>query len=173
MPAQIARHLAAAGGMADMDGVFQVEMRRKSRQVVSVMVHIVALGGLGGATVATAVMGDHAVAMMQEEQQLRVPIIRRQRPAMAEHDWLARSPILEVDFRSVFRSDRRHDVLSFSVICRVCRSVNYFQRSGILPILLDRVPEPSKRRRRPSTSKSCPEFTAPWNICSIRGRSSG
>src|SRR5437870_7091966 len=169
MPTQIARHLTAAGGMADMDGVFQVEMRRKSRQVVGVMVHIVALGGLGGATVATAVMGDHAVAMMQEEQQLRVPIIRRQRPAMAEHDWLARSPILEVDFRSVFRSDRRHDVHSFSVICRVCRSVNYFQRSGILPILLDRVPEPSKRRRRPSTSKAVRNSRLPGIFAAFAG----
>src|ERR1700680_3509524 len=101
MPTQIARHLAAAGGMADMDGVFQVEMRRKSRQVVSVMVHIVALAGLSGATVATAVMGDHAIAMLQEEQQLRVPIIGRQRPAMAEHNWLARTPVLVEDLRAV------------------------------------------------------------------------
>jgi hypothetical protein len=42
----------------------------------------VAVGGLGRATMATAVMGDNAIAMMQEEQQLRVPIIGRQRPAM-------------------------------------------------------------------------------------------
>src|SRR5229473_844678 len=108
MPAQIARHLAAAGGMADMDGVFQVEMRRKSRQVVGVMVHIVALGGLGGATMATAVMGDHAVAMMQEEQQLRVPIIGRQRPTMAEHNWLTRTPVLVEDLRAVLGGDGGH-----------------------------------------------------------------
>src|SRR6266480_2505786 len=101
MPTQIARHLAAAGGMADMDGVFQVEIRRKSRQVVGVMVHIVALGGLGGATMAAAVMCDHAIAMMQEEQQLRVPIIGGQRPAMAEHDRLARTPVLVEDLRAV------------------------------------------------------------------------
>ncbi|HEY3826240.1 MAG TPA: hypothetical protein VGL82_16855 [Bryobacteraceae bacterium] len=83
MPTQIARHVSAAGGMADMDGVFQVEMRRESRQVVGVMIHIVAIGGLGRATMATAVMSNHAIATMQKEQQLCVPIIGRQRPAMA------------------------------------------------------------------------------------------
>src|SRR5260370_22843153 len=94
MPTQIARHLTAAGGMADMDGVFQVEMRRKSGQVVGVMVHIVALGGLSGATMATAVVGDHAVAPMQEEQQLRVPIIGPQPPRVAGHKLLGLIPIL-------------------------------------------------------------------------------
>src|SRR5207253_10737480 len=101
MPTQIARHLTAAGGMADMDGVFQVEMRRKSGQVVGVMVHIVALGGLSGATMATAVVGDHAIAPMQEEQQLRVPVIGRQRPAMDDHNWMACTPVLVRDHRSV------------------------------------------------------------------------
>ena len=108
MPAQIARHLAAAGGMADMDGVFQVEMRRQSGQVVGVMVHIVAVGGLGGAAMAAAVMGDDAIAMMQEEQHLRVPIIGRQRPAMAEHDRLARTPVLVEDLRAVLGGDGGH-----------------------------------------------------------------
>ena len=108
MRAQIARYLAAAGGMADVDGVFQVEMRRKSGQVVGVMVHIVALGGLSGAAMAPAVMGDHAIAMMQEEQQLRVPIIGRQRPAMAEHNWLARTPVLVEDLRAVLGGDGGH-----------------------------------------------------------------
>src|SRR5260370_13007331 len=108
MTTQIVRHLAAAGGMADMDGVFQVEMRRKSGQVVGVMVHIVAISGLSGATMATAVMGDHAIALMQEKQQLRVPIIGRQRPAMAEHNWLARTPVLVEDLRAVLCGDGGH-----------------------------------------------------------------
>src|ERR1700687_1607784 len=101
MPTQIARYLAAAGGMADMDGVFQVEMRRKSGQVVGVMVHIVALGGLSGAAMATAVMGDHAIAMLQEEQQLHVPIIGRQRPTVRKNNRLSRAPVLVVNLRSV------------------------------------------------------------------------
>src|SRR6201997_2713686 len=69
-------------------------MRRQSRQVVGIMVHIVAIRGLGRAAMATAVMGDNAIAVMQEEQQLRVPIIGRQRPAVAAHDRRARTPVL-------------------------------------------------------------------------------
>ncbi len=81
-------------------------MRHKSRQVVGVRIHIMAIGGLGGAAIATTVMGDDAVAMKQKEQQLRVPIVGRQRPAMAEHNWLARTPVLVENFRAVFRGDR-------------------------------------------------------------------
>ena len=46
MPTQIVCHLAAAGGVADMDGAFQVEMRRQRRQVIGIMVHIVTISGL-------------------------------------------------------------------------------------------------------------------------------
>ena len=62
--------------MADMDRIFQVQMLRKSSQIVGVMIHIVAVGGLCGATVATAVMGDYAIALTQKEQQLGVPVVR-------------------------------------------------------------------------------------------------
>ena len=72
------------------------------------MVHIVAIGGLGGATMSTAVMGYHTIALMQEEQHLGVPIISRQRPAMAEHNWLARTPILVEDLRTVLGGDGGH-----------------------------------------------------------------
>ena len=116
MPRQIVRHLAALGGVADMDRVFQVEMRRQSGQIVGIMVHVVAIGGLGRAAMATAVMGDDAVAMIEEEQQLRGPIIGRQRPAMAEHDRLARTPVLVEDLRAVLGGERRHAVTPFA--CR-------------------------------------------------------
>ena len=46
MARQIVHHLAAAGGMADMDGVLQVEMRGHRREVVGIMVHVVAVGDL-------------------------------------------------------------------------------------------------------------------------------
>src|SRR5277367_4384886 len=87
--------------MADMDDILQVEMSHKSGQVIGVMVHIVAIGGLGGASMATAVMGDHAIAMMQEEQHLRVPLIGRKRPAMAEHNRLTFTPVLVVDLDAI------------------------------------------------------------------------
>src|SRR4030081_2020663 len=88
--------------MADMDSVFQVEMRRQSGQGVGIVIHILAVAGLGRAPVATAVMGNNAIAVMQEEQHLRVPVIGRQRPAMAEHDGLTRTPVLVIDLDPVF-----------------------------------------------------------------------
>ena len=89
---QIVHDLAAAGGMADVNGVLQIEMRRQRREVVGIMIHVVAVAGLGRAAVAAAVMGDDAIAVIEEEQHLRVPVVGRQRPAMAEHDGLARCP---------------------------------------------------------------------------------
>jgi hypothetical protein len=61
---QIARHLATAGGMADVNGVFQVEMRRQRRQVVGIMIHVVAIADLTRSAVAAAVMGDNAIAVI-------------------------------------------------------------------------------------------------------------
>src|SRR5881396_4008499 len=49
-------------------------------------------------------MSDDAIAVLEEEQHLRVPIIGRQRPTMAEDDGLSFAPvfIINVDVSSVF-----------------------------------------------------------------------
>ena len=57
---------------------------------------------------AAAVMGDHAIALIQEEQHLRVPVIGRQRPAMAEHNGLAGTPVLVENLDAVFGCDGGH-----------------------------------------------------------------
>ena len=59
-----------------MDGVLQVEMRGDGREVVSVVIHVVAVGYLAGAAMAAAVMGDDPKTVVQEEQHLRVPVVR-------------------------------------------------------------------------------------------------
>jgi hypothetical protein len=46
--------------MADVNGVLQVEMRRDRRKIVGVVVHVVAVAGLGGSSMAAPVMGDEA-----------------------------------------------------------------------------------------------------------------
>src|SRR5213592_4634342 len=102
------RHLAAAGGMTDVHGVFQIKMLRQGRKIVSVMVHVMAVARLGGPAVASSVMGDDAIAVFEEEQHLRVPVIGRQRPTMAEDDGLSFAPILVVNLRSVFGCDCAH-----------------------------------------------------------------
>ena len=71
------RDFAATGGVPDVDGVVQVELFDHRAQVGGVVVHVMAVAGLGGAAVPAAVVRDHAVALLQEEQQLVVPVIRR------------------------------------------------------------------------------------------------
>jgi hypothetical protein len=66
------------------------------------VIHIVAATRLRGSAVATAVMGYDAVALFQEEQHLRVPVIGRQRPAMAENDGLTFAPVLVKNLGAVF-----------------------------------------------------------------------
>src|SRR5438128_1001301 len=100
-------------------------MRRQSRQVVGVMIHVMAPAGLGGAAVTSSVMGDDAIAFLEEEQHLRVPIIGRQRPAVAEHDGLTFAPVLiiDVDVSSVFFSGSYvcHCNFSFLLMVYCCR----------------------------------------------------
>jgi hypothetical protein len=39
--------LAAAGGVADVDGVLQIKMRGDRREIIGVMIHVVTVGRLG------------------------------------------------------------------------------------------------------------------------------
>src|SRR6516165_2577108 len=133
MPSQIMRDLAAAGGMTDMDGVFQVEMRGQSRQIVGIMVHIMAVASLGRAAMAAAVMGDDAIAMIEKEQQLRVPLIGRQRPAVAEHDRLARAPVLVKDLRAVSGGNGGHVTSCERVAAVPIRAHQSYRRRSISP----------------------------------------
>ena len=72
---------------------------------------VVTIGGLRRAPVAAPVMGDHTVSVSKKEQHLRVPVIGGQRPTVAEHNRLARAPVLVEDFRAVGGRDRAHACL--------------------------------------------------------------
>src|SRR5437868_9009726 len=108
VPSQIVHHLAAAGGMTDVNGILQTEMRGQSCEVVRIVIHVMAVAGLAGPAVAPAVMGDDAIAVILKEQHLRVPVIGRERPAMREHHWLTRTPILVINLGAVVGLDRWH-----------------------------------------------------------------
>jgi len=94
--------------MADMHRILEVEMCGQCREVVGVMIHVMAAVGLGGAAMAAPVVGDHAEALAEEEQHLRLPIIGRQRPAVAKHDGLTFAAVLVEDLNAVFGGDRVH-----------------------------------------------------------------
>ena len=53
-------------------------------------------------------MGDDAVALLEEEQHLRVPVVGAERPAVMEDDRLPGAPVLVEDLRAVLRGDGAH-----------------------------------------------------------------
>ena len=67
----------AAGGVADVDCVLQVELFGERCEVVGVGIHVVAVPRLGGTAVAAPVMRDDSIAMLAEKQHLRLPSRRR------------------------------------------------------------------------------------------------
>src|SRR6202011_4166336 len=115
---------AAAGGMANVNGVLQVEMRGQRRQVIGIVIHVVTVAHLSGPAMASAVMRYDAIAVLEEEQHLRVPVIGRQRPTMAEHDGLTSAPILVENLHAVLGCNRAH----------VTRSLTMFSVLGGYPI---------------------------------------
>jgi len=72
------------------------------------MIHVVALAWLGGPAMTAPIMGDDAISMIEKEHHLRVPVICRERPPMAEHDGLTSAPVLVEDLRTVFGLDDTH-----------------------------------------------------------------
>ena len=94
---EIVHDLSAAGGVADVDGVVEMKMVHYGSKIVGVVIHVVAVAGLRGASVAAAVVRDDAVAVTEEEQHLVVPVVGGEGPAVAEDDGLTLAPILVVD----------------------------------------------------------------------------
>jgi hypothetical protein len=82
--AEVARHLPAAGGVPDVDGVMQVKVLDQVGQVVGVVVHVVALADLCGASVPAPVVSDHPIGAVQKEKHLGVPVVSRQEPSVAD-----------------------------------------------------------------------------------------
>src|SRR3984957_9462887 len=99
--------------MTDMNRILQVMMRSQRREIVRIVIHVMAIGGLAGPTVATAIMCDDPIAIIEEKHHLSVPVISGQRPAVAENDGLTFAPVLVENFRTVLGLDETHVSVSF------------------------------------------------------------
>src|SRR5271168_1359823 len=108
MPPNITSNFSATGGVAHMDCIFQVELFSQHCKIVGVGVHIVAIPRLLGTAVPSPVGSDNSIAALAEKQHLSVPVVRGERPAMAEYDGLSRAPVFVVNLCTIFRRDRRH-----------------------------------------------------------------
>src|SRR6476646_6533116 len=99
--------------MANVNCVLQVEMRCQRRQIIGIVIHVVTVAHLCGSTMTSAVMSYDAIAVLEEKQHLRIPVIGRQRPAMTEHDGLTFAPVLVKDLDAVFGRNRSHRYLLY------------------------------------------------------------
>ena len=70
MPADVARNFAAAGGVAYVDCILQIELFGEGSEIVGVGVHVVAVPGLRGTAVAAPVVRDDPIAALAEKQHL-------------------------------------------------------------------------------------------------------
>jgi hypothetical protein len=81
----------------------------------------VSAAGLSRATMSAPVTRNDAETLAEEKKHLRVPIIRRERPAVTEHNRLSAAPvfIIDVDVRSVFFSNGHvwHKRFPFGLSC--------------------------------------------------------
>ncbi len=106
---EVARHLASARRVTDHDRVFQIELIHEAREVVRVRVHFIAVPGLTRTAVTAAIVGDGAKPARRKVDELLVPGVGVQRPAVAEDDGLTRAPVLVEDVGAVLSGDRAHE----------------------------------------------------------------
>lgn len=96
-------------------------MLDEGRQVVGVGVHLVALRGLAGTTVAAAVVSDTAIAIGGQEKHLRFPAIGREGPAVAENNRLSSTSVFVIDIGAVFGGDHAHRLIPPFRLCQRCK----------------------------------------------------
>ncbi|MND76729.1 hypothetical protein D3C80_683840 [compost metagenome] len=104
----VTRHLATAGGEAEQHGVLQVEQLDQLRQIVGVMVHVIARPRLAGTPMTATVVGDDPIPVGGQENHLRFPTVGVQRPAVTEDNRLTGAPVLVVNLDAVAGSESAH-----------------------------------------------------------------
>src|SRR6266478_3141878 len=114
VPPDVAHDLTAPCGMADQSYVFQIQLVEQRSQVIGIRIHVVAIPRLARTSMAAAVVGNNAIAVLSEEQHLCIPGVCVQRPSMRKNDRRPCAPIFVENRGSIFGFDRIH--LSFSLL---------------------------------------------------------
>ena len=107
----VAGYLAAAGRMADMHGVSQVQVLDERSDVGGIRIHLVSMGRLRGTSVSAPIVSDHAKSFRQEIHQLRIPVVGRERPTVVEYQRSAAAPVFVEDLCAVSGLDEWHGEL--------------------------------------------------------------
>src|ERR1700733_6937109 len=143
----IASHLAAAGGVSDVDGVLQIEGLDKFGNIGSIGIHVVAGCRLRGTSVASTIVGNYAVTAFKEEHHLGIPVVGGEWPSMVKEKRLACAPVLVENLRAVFDGYALHAMFSFFDASGFARSEKC---AGVCPLHCDST---SRREKGPR----CPE----------------
>src|SRR5215470_12958687 len=104
--------------MTDENAVPEVELGDELIQVVGIRIHVVAAPRLARAAVATAVMGNAAIAARGEIEHLVFESVSRQGPAVTEDDGLSAAPVVVVDLGAVLGGECAHGAYSFTRVRR-------------------------------------------------------
>ena len=104
-------NLPASSTMPDEHHIFKVKVLDQLEEVVGPGIHAaIPFPRLTRATVATPIMSHNSVAPVSKEDHLVFPIVRAERPAVAEYDRGRRliAPVLIVDLGTVSECEVRH-----------------------------------------------------------------
>jgi len=99
--------------MANDDHVLEVQLLKELVEIVGPRVDVVALPCLLRSPMSTAVVGNYTAAVIGQEEHLVLPVVRVERPAVAEEEdgAILLAVVLVVELSSVTQSDVRHCVL--------------------------------------------------------------
>src|SRR5678815_3488551 len=92
--------------MPDMNRILQVEMVGDGLQIIGIVGHVMSVAGLRRATMSAPISRNDPIAVAKKKKHLRVPVVRRERPAVAKDNRLPAAPVLiiDVDLSSIFFS---------------------------------------------------------------------
>lgn len=88
-----------------MDGLTEVKLGGERGEIVGVVIHVVPVSGLGRSPMTAPVMSNDAIALIEKEEHLSVPVVGGKRPAVTKYDRLTLAPILVVNLRAVSRGN--------------------------------------------------------------------
>src|SRR5258708_5873330 len=101
---------------------------------------------------ATAVVGNDAIAVLSQKEHLRIPGVCVQRPSMRKHDGWPRAPIFVENRGPIFRCDRIH--LNFSLIFFSAERERLLARFGLrFRIDFNSDAKAKSRKLRPAAAK--------------------
>jgi hypothetical protein len=88
VPTDVARDFSAAGGVPDQDRVPQLELFNEGGEIIGIGVHVVAVPGLARTAMATTIVSDRAISVGCKKDELLVPGVGIEGPAVPEDNRL-------------------------------------------------------------------------------------